>query len=433
MFRSLSSYNYRLWAAGSLVSNVGTWMQRTAQDWIVLTQLTDHDAAALGIVMALQFGPLFLLLPLTGLAADRFPQLVMLKITQSLMAAIGLVLAILTITHTVQLWHVYLLSFLLGCVQAFDTPVRQTFVTQLAGGANLSNAVGLNSASFNLARTVGPAVAGILIAVIGSGWVFLINVVSFGMVLASLFLLRTSELQSPVRAKSKKGNLAGGLRYVRGRPDIVLILVVIFIFGSFGVNFPIYIATMSTVVFHSGATGFGVLSSIIAIGSIVGALLSAQREKPRLRYLFIASSIFAAGCTAAAFAPGYWYFAAALVALGLASQTLMTTANSYIQLSTPAAVRGRVMAIYFALFAGTTPIGAPIVGWVANEFGPRWALGVGAGAGLACTIVGLVWLIRFHNLRVTIADRRLRFSYGRAGRERAAEEIVTEEITTIKG
>jgi MFS family permease len=433
MFRSLSGYNYRIWASGSIVSNVGTWMQRTAQDWIVLTQLTHHDAAAVGVTMALQFGPMLVFLPVSGLVADRLNQQTILKITQASMGLFSLVLALLTVTGVVQLWEVYVLAFLLGSVQAFDTPARQSFVSQLVGGANLSNAVSLNSASFNLARTIGPAVAGVLIAIIGSGWVFMINVVSFAAVLASLFLLRTSELVPAARARAKKGNLLGGLRYVRTRPDIVMVLVVMFVFGTFGVNFPIYISTMATLVFRSGATGFGFLSSVMAAGSVVGALVSASRQNPRLRYMFTSTAIFAAGCALAAFAPAYWPFAGALVIMGLASQTINTTANSYIQLSTPAAVRGRVLALYFAVFAGSTPIGAPIVGWVANEFGPRWSLGVGAAAGLVCAIVMLVWMLRYRTVTVRFVDRRLSLSFGPARRQLAADQIVAEEVGASKG
>jgi len=204
MFRSLSGFNYRVWAAGALVSNVGTWMQRTAQDWIVLTQLTNHDAAAVGFVMALQFGPQLLLLPLTGLVADRFDQRKIIMATQAAGGVLGLGLGILTVTSAVQLWHVYVFAALLGCVAAFDAPARQTFVSQLVGGANLSNAVALNSASFSAARMIGPAVAGLLTAAVGAGWVFLINAGSFGAVLLSLVFLRVGELQrSPAQCRRR--------------------------------------------------------------------------------------------------------------------------------------------------------------------------------------------------------------------------------------
>jgi MFS family permease len=432
MFRSLSGFNYRVWAAGALVSNVGTWMQRTAQDWIVLTQLTNHDAAAVGFVMALQFGPQLLLLPLSGLVADRFDQRKVLMTTQAAMGLLGLGLGILTVANVGQLWHVYVFALLLGCAAAFDAPARQTFVSQLVGREKLTNAVALNAASFSVARMIGPAVAGLLTAAVGAGWVFLINAGSFGAVLVSLAFLRVDELKPSPRVARKKGNLAEGFRYVRSRPDIMVTLVMVFLIGTFGLNFPIFISTMSTVVFDKGAAEFGILSSVMAVGSVVGALLSARREKPRLRFLFAASAVFAIGCTFAAVAPDYWLFGAALAVTGLASQTLMTTANGAVQLSTPPAVRGRVMAIYMAIFMGGTPIGAPFVGWVANEFGPRWALGVGAAAGFAATLVGLYWLVRHKNFRLHFVDRRVTMSIG-GTRLDAAEAIVASEVTAQKG
>ena len=278
---------------------------------------------------------------------------------------------------------------------------------------------------------IGPAVAGLLTAAVGAGWVFLINGASFGAVLASLAFLRVADLQRSPRAKPKKGNLVEGFRYVRSRPDIMVIMVMVFLIGTFGLNFPIFISTMATTVFHRGAAEFGVLSSVMAIGSVVGALLSAQRDKPRLRFLFAASAVFGIGAAAAALMPSYWGFAAALAVVGLAAQTMMTTANGAVQLSTPAPVRGRVMAIYMAIFMGGTPIGAPVIGWVANEFGPRLALGVGAASGILAALVGLFWLVKFQNLRVHYSARRLSMSLD--GRERAAEKIVADEAISQKG
>src|SRR6186713_2652075 len=212
-FRSLAGYNYRLWAAGALVSNIGTWMQRVAQDWIVFTELTRHDATAVGFVMALQFGPALLLLPLTGYAADRFDRRRMMILTQSLQGALALGLGILTVTGAVELWHVYTFAFMLGCVTAFDAPARQTFVAELVSDKNLSNAVALNSTSFQIARMVGPALAGLLIAGVGTGWVFLINTATFGAVLASLWAMRTDELHRHERAARKAGGFIGGFSY----------------------------------------------------------------------------------------------------------------------------------------------------------------------------------------------------------------------------
>jgi MFS family permease len=427
MFRSLSGYNYRVWAGGAIVSNVGTWMQRTAQDWIVLTQLTHNDAVAVGTVMALQFGPQLLLLPVTGLVTDRFSQRKILMATQATMAVLALALGLLTVTNTVQLWQVYVFALLLGCTAAFDAPARQTFVSQLVVGPNLSNAVGLNSASFNVARMIGPAVAGLLTAVVGAGWVFLINAATFAAVLASLRLLRVSELHSTPRAPRKRGNLVEGFRYVWGRPDIMVILVMIFLIGTFGINFPIFISTMSTVVFHRGAAEFGVLSSVMAIGSVIGALLSARRERPRMRFLFIAAGCFGLFCAVAAIMPDFWLFGAALALVGLASQTLMTTANSTVQLGTDPAVRGRVMAIYMAIFMGGTPIGAPIVGWVANVFGPRWAMGVAAASGIAALLVGVFWLVRYRGVRLHFEDRRFTLSSTETRAAAVAGEIAAEK------
>ena len=415
MFRSLSGRNYRVWAAGALVSNVGTWMQRTAQDWLVLTVLTDNDAVAVGLVMALQFGPQVVLLPITGLVADRFDQRRILMTTQALMGVLGLGLGIMTVTGIVELWHVYIFAALLGCVAAFDAPARQTFVSQLVGGGNLSNAVALNSASFSAARMIGPAVAGLLTVVVGPGWVFLINAASFAAVLLSLRFLRVDELLPAPRATRQRGNLAGGFRYVAGRPDLIVIFVMIFLIGTFGLNFSLYIATMARVEFGAGAAEFGALSSVMAIGSVTGALLSARREKPRLRFLLFSTAVFGIGCAIAAVMPTLWAFGLALVLVGIAAQTFMTTANGLVQLSTEPSVRGRVMAIYMAIFMGGTPIGAPIVGLVANELGPRWSLGVGAAAGIVALLVGLAWLVRSQHLRMNVANRRIRFTHDGGG------------------
>ncbi|MHB1171837.1 MAG: MFS transporter [Lacisediminihabitans sp.] len=434
MFRSLSGFNYRVWTAGALVSNVGTWMQRTAQDWVVLTQLTHNDAVAVGVVMALQFGPQLVLLPITGLVVDRFSQRRILMTTQAIMGILGLLLGILTVANLVQLWHVYLFALLLGCTAAFDAPARQTFVSQLVGSRNLSNAVALNSASFSAARMIGPAVAGLLTAVVGAGWVFLINAASFGAVLASLKFLRVSELQPAPRAVRKRGNLVEGFRYVWKRPDIMVILIMVFLIGTFGLNFPIFISTMARIEFHQGAGEFGLLSSIMAVGSVAGALLSARREQPRLSFLFVSAGFFGVGCTLAAVMPSVWLFGIALVIVGISSQTLMTTANGAVQLSTDPAVRGRVMAIYMAIFMGGTPIGAPIVGWVANQFGPRWALGVGAASGILALLVGAFWLVKYRRLRLRYAARRFTLShdgYGRAG-EAAREAITANEVAAEK-
>jgi MFS family permease len=393
-FRSLGTFNYRVWSIGALVSNVGTWMQRTAQDWLVLTQLTHNNATAVGIVMALQFGPQLLMLPLTGFAADHLDRRKLVIATQAIMGALALGLGILTVTGVVRLWHVYLFAFLLGCVAAFDSPARQSFVSELVGEDNLSNAVALNSTSFNVARTIGPAVAGILIAAVGTGWVFLINAASFGAVLCSLRFLRVDELHRTKKPLRSRGSLVEGFRYVWGRPDLKAVLFMLFLVGTFGLNFAIFISTMSVTTFHAGSGQYGLLTSIMAVGSVIGALLAARRAKSDIRLLLTSATVFGFGCALAAVMPTYGLFGVALAIIGVASQTLTTSTNSYVQLSTDPSMRGRVIAILLAIALGGTPIGAPIVGWVADTFGPRWALGVGAAAGFAAAAVAIGYLAK---------------------------------------
>jgi MFS family permease len=388
-FRSLRSFNFRLWTAGSLVSNTGTWMQRVAQDWLVLTQLTHHDASALGILMGLQFGPQLLLLPWTGSAADRLDRRKLLMVTQAMMGLFALVLGILTVTGAVRLWHVYLLAFLSGAAAALDAPVRQTFVAEMVGDQDLPNAVALNSLSFNAAQMIGPALAGFLIAGVGIGWAFLLNGLSFAAVLLSMAFFRQSELHLSARAHRPAAGFLDGLRYVWRRPDLRSILIMLFLIGTFGLNFPIFISTMAVSVFHSNARDFGLLSSIMAVGTLFGSLLAAVRHKPGLASLGIGSAVFGLGCVLAALAPGYWWFAASLMVIGAAALTFSNGTNSIMQLSTEPTMRGRVMALRIAIALGGTPVGAPIVGWVANHFGPRWSLGVGAAAGLASALIAV--------------------------------------------
>ena len=400
MFRSLRIFNYRIWFLGALVSNIGTWMQRTAQDWLVYDILTEQDAAAMGIVMALQLGPQLLLAPWAGLIADTYDRRRVLLCTQVGMAALGLGLGVLVLSGHAQLWHVYAFALALGVVSAIDAPARQSFVSEVVGEADLPNAVALNSASFNGARMVGPAAAGLLTVAVGPGWVFLINTVTFAAMVLALLKMRAGELRVLPKAPPGKGRIRAGLRYVRYRPDLMMVLLAIFIVGTFGLNFAVYIAAMARTEFGQDAGVFGILNSVMAIGSVAGALLSARRDRPRLRFIFGAAGAFGLACLLAASAPTLPLFALSLIPVGLFALTLMTSANAYVQTTTAPVMRGRVMALYFAIFMGGTPIGAPLVGWVSNTFGPRWSLGVAAASGLAAAVLGFIWAWRAYRLRI---------------------------------
>jgi len=407
MFRSFASFNYRVWFLGALVSNIGSWMQSTAQSWVVLTYLTDNDAGAMGLTMALQFAPPLLLVGVTGWVVDRFDRRLLLIVTQLLLGVLSVATAVLLLSGLMTLGMMYAFAFAMGIVAAFDNPARQTFVTDIVRHELASNAVALNSASFNSARMLGPAVAGVLIVAIGSGWVFLLNAATYLAMITALLLMRTHELQ-PRAEQKNRSRLSDGFRYVRTRPDLIVIFVMIFLMGALAMNFPIYASTMA-LEFGREADGFGLLSSIIAIGSLAGALMAARRDRARMRVVIAATGGFAAIAFLSSLMPTYSLYAIVIVGIGFATVTMLTTANGYVQTTTPPAVRGRVMAIYMAILMGGTPVGAPIVGWIAAEWGPRAAINTGALGGLISCLIGLTWLIasgRMHRHE----HRRLGFS-----------------------
>ena len=394
-FSSLSFRNYRLWFAGALVANVGTWMQRVAQDWLVLTELTDESGIAVGVTTALQFAPTLFLSAWAGLLADRFDRRKLLIATQVGQGVLAAALGLLVLSGNAQLWQVYAFAGMLGVVTAIDGPVRQTFVAELVPAGRLSNAVGLNSASFNAARLVGPGLAGLLIAAVGSGWVFVINAVTFAATIISLVLMRRSELYPMPHASRAKGQIREGIAYVRGRSDIIVIMVVVGVVSTFGLNFQLTSALMARTEFGRGAQEYGILGSVLAIGSLTGALLAARRERPRVR--LVIGSAFAFGITTGVMAlmPTYVSFAVACIPVGLASLTMMTAANTSIQMSTDPKMRGRVMSLYMIVFLGATPVGSPIVGWIGETFGARWSIGVGSISALLVS-VGAAWWARNH-------------------------------------
>ena len=394
-FRALHIRNYRLYSAGGVVSNTGTWMQRVAQDWLVL-QLHHGSpaqaATALGITTGLQFLPILLFSAYAGVVADRMPKRRMLQLTQAFMAVSAAVLGVLALTGVVQAWMVFVLAFVFGTGTAFDAPARQAFVSEMVGPDDLSNAVGLNSASFNLARIVGPALSGLLIGALGSGVfatgvVILLNAVSYAAVIWALQRMRVTEL-APFRPSARRpGMLRDGVRYVRSRKDIMLILAVVFFAGTFGMNFQMTSALMATQVFHKGAGEYGLLGTVMAIGSLSGALIGARRTKrPRLALVVGAALVFGAVEMVAGVMPSYLTFALSTPFIGFSTLIMINAANTSVQLGSQPAMRGRVMALYMMIFQGGTPLGAPVVGWVGGTFGARWTL-LGGGA---LTILGVL-------------------------------------------
>ncbi|MFE0046778.1 MFS transporter [Streptomyces albireticuli] len=403
-FSSLRIRNYRLFATGQVVSNTGTWMQRIAQDWLVLG-LTG-SSAAVGITTALQFLPLLLLGLYGGVIADRYPKRLLLLITQVAMGFTGLALAVLTLTGHVEVWHVYVTALVLGLVTVVDNPARQAFVVEMVGPDDLRNAVSLNSANFQSARLVGPAVAGVLITAVGSGWAFLLNGLSFVAPVVSLLLMRASELHKVDRTPRGKGQLREGLRYVAGRPDLFWPVVLVGFIGTFGFNFPIWLTAYVNDVFHAGAGTYGLLNTLMAAGSLVGALLAARRGNSRLRLLVGAAVLFGVLEITAALAPSFWVFALLLAPIGMCGLTINVTANSSLQMATDPAMRGRVMSLFTMVFMGGTPIGAPLVGYVTDAYGARVGfLAGGVVSLLAAAGVGMA-LARVGGLRLKIDLRR---------------------------
>jgi len=405
MFRSLRVRNYRLYAGGQLVSLTGTWMQRVAQDWLVL-ELT-NSGTALGIVTALQFLPSLLFGLWGGLLADRYDKRKLLLATQTGLALVALILGVLDVTGIVQYWQVLVLALALGLVSAIDSPVRQSFVVEMVGPDDLTNAVGLNSTIFNSARILGPAVAGVMITAIGTGWAFVANGISSIAVLTALALMRPAELRPSPAIDRIRGQLRAGLHYVRQRQDLLLTMVLVFVVGTFGLNFQITTALLAKQVFHRSATGYGLLSTALAVGACVGAVLATRRRtRPSLLFLLLAATAFGLLEILAGSMPGFGATALMLVLVGLAMLTFTTAANSSVQLGVEATMRGRVMALYLMCFLGGTPIGAPIVGWVANTVGPRWGM---IGGGLVCMAMAVgmaLYLVRRRSLHIAdVSDR----------------------------
>ncbi|MDQ0600915.1 MFS family permease [Streptomyces canus] len=423
MFSSLKSRNYRLFFAGQVVSNTGTWMQRIAQDWLVLS-LTG-SSTAVGVTTALQFLPMLLFGLYGGVLVDRLPKRPTLLVTQSAMAVTGLALAFLTLSGHVEVWHVYLAAFAVGLATVVDNPARQTFVSEMVGPDQLQNAVSLNSANFQSARLIGPAVAGLMITGVGTGWAFLANGLSFVAPITGLLLMRSRELHAVERAPRGKGQLREGLHYVAGRPDLIWTIVLVGFVSTFGFNFPVYLSAFADDVFHAGAGSYSLFNTLMAVGSLAGALLAARRGTARMRVLVAGAVAFGTLEIVAALAPSLWLFALLMVPIGMFGMTVNVTANSSVQLSTDPAMRGRVMSLYMMVFMGGAPLGAPIAGWITDAYGVRAGLAAGGVIAASAAVTIGLFLARVGNLRLSVGWHHGHPRVGLVPRERERERLAT--------
>ena len=397
MFRSLRTRNYRLWFFGQTVSQCGTWMQSVAQYWLVL-ELT-HSAFDLGITAALQFAPVLLFGTIGGLVADRFDKRRVLLITQTAFTVQAAVLWSLVAGGSVRLWMVWVLALLYGFINVLDNPSRQSFVVEMAGPDDLTNAVGLNSVIVNVSRIVGPAVAGILIATVGISWSFLANAVSFAAVIGALYAMRPAELHRRPPVARARGQIRAGLRYAWRTWELRVPLLMMAVIGTLAYNFSVLLPLFAHDVFHRGAGTYSALTVAMGIGALAGGLTIASRRRPSYQLLVAVSLAFGLFILAVAAAPSLPLCLALLVLMGAASIMFIATANSLLQLNSSTAMRGRVMSLWAVVFLGSTPIGAPVIGFLAGHYGARFALAVGGVATLLIAMYAGFELRRIRNAR----------------------------------
>ncbi|MBX7445912.1 MULTISPECIES: MFS transporter [unclassified Arthrobacter] len=385
-FRSLAIRDFRLWILGLFVSSVGSWMQMTGQDWVVLTELTDHDATALGVVVALQFIPQLILSPIAGVLVDRFDRRRLLLGAQTVQLVLALILGMLILMHIAKLWHVFVLAFLLGCVGAVDGPARQTFVHELVPGASLANGIALSSAAFNFGRLVGPAIAGVAIASVGSGSVFLLNAGSFLGVIVAILAIKRRNLTNAHPIRHEGRGLTTGFAYLWRKKPTLIVMAAVFLVNCFGLNSAIFAATMASSELHAGPDGFGILTSSIGFGAMIGSLATAALPRPSYGVMIAGTAGVAATCIGAAWMPTLWLFAALCSLIGAGLMIVVTTVNTFVQLNTAPKYRGRVTGTYMAIFMAGGPVGGPVFGFLTHTVGPRGSL-VLAGAAMAVATV----------------------------------------------
>ena len=393
-FVSLAQPNYRKFFAGQAVSLIGTWIQSVAMAWLILE--ISGSAASIGLAVAFQFLPVLVFGPYGGVLVDRFNKRKLLLVTQCLAGLQAALLAILVLTDHASIVLVLALSLMLGFIYVLDMPARQAFVREMVPPELVRNAVSLNSVVINGARIVGPALAGVMIATIGLGWCFAVNAASFVAVIAAYASMKGDLLIPSEPVERAPGQLREGLRYVWRTPDLRVPLIMMSVVGMLAYEFQVVLPAFTAETFHGDALSLGVISAAMGVGAVIGGLVSASRQTSGIKAIALASAVFGLAILVTALMPSVIWASIAMIPVGAASVWFTSAGNSAVQLHTDPQMRGRVMSLWTVAFIGSTPIGAPIVGWIAETAGPRWALGVGAAAALAAGLYGARWAARMH-------------------------------------
>jgi MFS family permease len=402
-FSSLRVPNFRLFTISNILAMSGTWMQRIAQDWLVLT--LSHSVAAVGITVAMQFTPMLVFGLYGGLLVDRYSKRMLLMLTQGTMGVLAVLLAVLALTHTIEVWHVWAIAFVVGLVTVIDNPTRQVFVNELVGPRNLRNAISINSSVFQLGGLIGPAIAGLLLTAVGAGWAFAINAVTCVVTVLTLAALTKSKLVRNAPMPRQKGQLREGLAYVVNKPTILWPIVMVAILAVFALTMPVILAAYANETFKVGAAGYGLFNTLVAAGALTGGLLSTRRTGVRLRTVILMGGLWGVLQALGAIMPDEIGFGATLMALGVANLLFITAANSLVQMSSNIGIRGRVMSIYVLVLLGGQAIGGPVMGWVVSTFGPSVGMAVsGVVPALAAVVIG-IHLARKHELRLSVTIR----------------------------
>ncbi|ALE07344.1 MFS transporter [Arthrobacter sp. ERGS1:01] len=388
-FSSLKIRNYRIFASANLLAVIAVWMQRVAQDWMVLE--LSGSVTAVGITVFMQFIPSLVLMPFGGILADRYSKRLILMISQSAAGILAAVMAVLALTGHLQVWHIYVIAFILGLVVVADQPARQVFVNELVGPAQLRNAISLNSSIFQMGGMVGPAVSGILITAVGGGWAFAVNTLACAVTVTSLIFIRPGELVRMAPGKRGKGQLMEGVRYALSKPTIFWPAVMAAFFAVFGLSLAVLMAAYANNVFDAGASGYGLLNTLVALGALAGALASTRIATLRLRSVMTAAGAYGVVLMIASLAPSMASFGAVMVVAGFCSLLFLTGANQLVQMSTNVLIRGRVMSLYIMVLIGGQALGGPLMGWFAEHLGVQWAMLIAGGMPtLAAGVIALV-------------------------------------------